>query len=314
MTFNVTIIGSNSAVPAHGRHPSAQVVNVHDYLFLVDCGEGTQMRFHEHQVKWNRIKQIFISHLHGDHYFGLVGLISTYHLLQRNKPLDIYGPEGLEAIIRLQLEAGHTTLCYPLQFHVIDTTVSKVIFEDKGVEVMTIPLHHRIPCAGFLFREKFEGRKVDKEKLAALQLPLHLIPPIKHVEDITDPHTGRIIPNKELTVPHPPARSYAYCSDTAYSETVIECVKGVDLVYHDCTFDKASEARAAATFHGTTEQAARVADAAGASQLLIGHFSARFENLDTLLEEARAIFPATELATEGSVFDVGVKAPHTAYN
>jgi ribonuclease Z len=312
MTFNVTILGSNSAVPAHGRHPSAQVINVHDQLYLVDCGEGTQMLFHQHQIKWNRIRQIFISHLHGDHYFGLVGLISTYHLLQRNKPLDIFGPQGLEEIIRLQLDAGHTQLCYPLQFHVIDTTISTVIFEDKGVEVSSIPLNHRIPCAGFLFREKFDGKKVDKEKLATLRLPLHIIPHIKRGEDIVDPHTGETIPNDELTIPHPARRSYAYCSDTAYSETVIQCVQGVDLLYHDCTFDKAGEERAAATFHGTTEHAAKVAAAADAGQLIIGHFSARFENLDPLLEEARAVFPATELALEGCVFDVGVTASQSA--
>ncbi len=304
MTFNVTIIGSNSAVPAHGRHPSAQVINVHDSLYLVDCGEGTQMLFHLYGVKCRRINQIFISHLHGDHYFGLVGLLSTYHLLKRQKPLTVYGPPGLEGIIRLQLEAGNTELCYNLTFVTIDTTAHQLIFEDKSTAVYSIPLNHRIPCSGFLFREKFNGKRIDKRKAESIGLPKHLFPHIKNGEDIEDPETGELIPNEKLTLPPYPERSYAYCSDTAYSEEVIECVKGVDMIYHDCTFNHENADRARATFHGTTTDAATVARKAGAGTLLIGHFSARYDDLNPLLEEARSVFPATELAIEGQTFEV----------
>jgi len=304
MTFSVTILGSNSAVPAHGRHPSAQVVNVKDSLYLIDCGEGTQMQFHNSGVRWSRIQQIFISHLHGDHYFGLIGLLSTYHLLKRNRPLDVFGPSGLEEIINLQLKAGNTTLNYPLTFHVVDTTSNKKIFEDKSVEVYSIPLNHRIPCAGFLFVEKSNGRKIDRKKIESLNLPNHLMPHLKNGEDIVHPVTGETLKNSSLTLPPPTSRSYAYCSDTAYSETVINCAQGANMLYHDCTFDKASAERARETFHGTTVDAAKVATQANITQLLIGHFSARFDNLDSLLVEAREVFPNTELAVEGSVFDV----------
>lgn len=304
MAFSITILGSNSAVPAHGRHPSAQIVNVHQKLYLVDCGEGTQMRFAQYGIRWNRINQIFISHLHGDHYFGLVGLISTFHLLKRNRPLDIYAPAGLEAILRLQLEAGHTQLCYPLQFHILDTTKHQVIFENKELSVSTLPLNHRIPCCGFLFREKTGDRKINKAKLEELGLPHHLLPKIKAGEDVLDPKSGQLLPNHSLTLPALRARSYAYCSDTTYFAPLEEQIRGVDVLYHDCTFDKAGTQRAIDTFHGTTEMAARLAVSAGVKQLLIGHFSAKYDDLSPLLAESRDIFPNTELALEGKIIEL----------
>lgn len=304
MSFSVTILGSNSAVPTHGRHPSAQVVHIKDKPYLIDCGEGTQMRFSVCGIKWNRINQIFISHLHGDHYFGLIGLISTYHLLKRNRPLDIYAPAGLEEIINVQLQAGNTTLCYQLTFHIIDTESHQVIFENKDVQVLSIPLNHRIPCAGFLFREQPKDKKIDKQKFQSLQLPFHLAPHLKAGEDVIDPQTGQLIRNEDITLPDKALRSYAYCSDTAYYEPIINWVRGVQLLYHDCTFDKAGTDRAKMTFHGTTEHAAQIALKAGAAKLLIGHFSAKYDDLQPLLEEAMAVFPHTELALETLVFEV----------
>jgi ribonuclease Z len=304
MAFSITILGSNSAVPAHGRHPSAQIVHVQQKLYLVDCGEGTQMRFAQYGIRWNRINQIFISHLHGDHYFGLVGLISTFHLLKRNKPLDIFAPAGLEAILRLQLEAGNTQLCYPIQFHIVDTTAHQVIFENKELMVSSLPLNHRIPCCGFLFQEKTGDRKINKAKIEELALPHHLLHRIKAGEDVTDPKTGELLTNQSLTLPPLRARSYAYCSDTTYFAPLEEQVKGVDVLYHDCTFDKAGTQRAIDTYHGTTEQAARLAQKAGVKKLLIGHFSAKYDDLSPLLAESQAIFPDTELALEGKIVEI----------
>ena len=304
MTFQITILGSNSAVPAHGRNPSAQVVEISKKPYLIDCGEGTQMRFSQYGIKSSRIEQIFISHLHGDHYFGLIGLISSYHLLRRNKPLDIFSPTGLEEIIRVQLEAGQTELCYPLHFHIVDTERHQMIFENRQMEVWSLPLNHRIPCSGFMFREKKKERRINKELFEAMQLPHHLAPRLKAGEDVQDPSTGEFLSNKKLTLPPNHERSYAYCSDTAYYEPLIDQIKDADILYHDCTFDKAGTDRAVQTYHGTTEHAATIAQKAGVSRLLIGHFSAKYEDLSPLLEEAREIFPETELALEGEVFQV----------
>lgn len=314
MSFTVTIIGSNSAVPAHGRHPSAQVVTISDKLYLVDCGEGTQMRFSACGVKWSKINQVFISHLHGDHYFGLIGLISTFHLLKRIKPLEIFGPAPLLAIINAQLEAGSTNLSYELIFHATDAKQPKVIFENDEITVETIILNHRIDCTGFLFREKQKERKINRDKMQEYNISFDYVPELKKGNNITIAETGEEFQNSELTIDPPHARSYAYCCDTAYDETIIPQIKHTDLFYHDCTFDASGAERAAETFHATTHQAATIAKKAGAHKLLIGHFSAKYSNLQPLLEEAREIFPATELAEEGITFEIPKKLEKVKVN
>ncbi len=299
MSFSVTVIGSNSAIPAHGRHPSAQVVTIHDKVYLIDCGEGTQIRLNEFGIKWMKTNQIFISHLHGDHYFGLIGVVSTCHLMRRNRPLDIYGPAGLEEIIRGQLLAGQTELVYELRFHVLDPTRSERIYENEDITVDTIVLNHRIPCLGFIFREKQRQRKIIREKLDALQIPVELIPDIKAGKDILDEATGERILNSEITIDPPRPRSYAYCCDTAYFPDLVSDIKGVDLLYHDSTFSEDSEQRAADTYHSTTKQAASIAVVAEVGKLMIGHFSSKYDDLQPLLKEAQEIFPNTVLAIEG---------------
>lgn len=304
MGFTITIIGSNSAVPAHGRHPSAQHISLQDKSYLIDCGEGTQMRMQELNIRQSRINHIFISHLHGDHYFGLIGLISTFHLLKRNKPLHIYAPKELLPIINIQLDAGQTRLCYEIIFHPLNPVSSEMIYENEDLSVYTIVLKHRIDCLGFLFKEKQRERKIIKEKMEEYTIPFDLVPDIKKGMDITDPETGKKISNKELTSDPLRARSYAYCSDTAYNEEMLVQIQGVDLIYHDCTFAEGSRERAIETYHSTTKQAAEIAKKANAKQLLIGHFSSKYENLQPLLAEAKEFFPETILAIEGRVVEI----------
>ncbi len=299
MSFSVTVIGSNSAIPAHGRHPSAQVVTINDKVYLIDCGEGTQMRLNEFGVKWMRVNQIFISHLHGDHFFGLIGVVSTCHLMRRNRPLDIYSPPGLESIIRDQLIAGQTELMYELRFHELNPEQSERIYENEDITVDTVVLNHRIPCLGFIFREKQRQRKIIREKLAEYQIPVEFIPDIKAGKDILDEGTGKRILNSEITTDPPRPRSYAYCCDTAYFPNIVPYIQGVDLLYHDCTFAEDSEQRAADTFHSTTIHAARIAQQAGVARLMIGHFSSKYDDLQVLLREAQSVFPLSILAIEG---------------
>ena len=301
MSFSVTVIGSNSAIPAHGRHPSAQVVNINDKLYLIDCGEGTQMRFNELGIKWMKINHIFISHLHGDHYFGLIGVVSTYHLLKRNRPLYIYGPQALIDILQLQLKVGQTDLCYELVFRPLDPTRSETIFDGEDITIDTIVLKHRIDCLGFLFREKQRERKINREKFHELDIPVELIPEIKKGKDILDEKTGERILNKDITLDPLRARAYAYCCDTALNPEMAAQIKGVDLIYHDCTFDAAGEQRAADTFHSTTLQAAQMASLAAVNKLMIGHFSSKYDDLRPLLEEAKTVFENCILAIEGKV-------------
>lgn len=304
MSFEVTIIGSNSAVPAHGRNPSAQVVTISDKLYLIDCGEGTQMRFQHCGIKWSKINHIFISHLHGDHYFGLIGLISTFHLLKRIKPLEIFAPAALLDIINAQLRAGETKLCYELIFHPTNAKHSQIIYENDEITVETIILNHRIDCTGFLFREKPKDRKINRDKMLEHTIAFDYVPELKKGNDIRLKETGETFANAELTIDPPHARSYAYCCDTAYDEKILPKIKNTDLLYHDCTFDKTSIERAKETFHTTTEQAATLAKKACVQKLLIGHFSAKYSDLNILLEEARQVFPNTELAIEGITFEI----------
>lgn len=304
MSFSVTIIGSNSAIPAHGRHPSSQLLTIQDKLYLIDCGEGTQMRFQELNIRSSRINHVFISHLHGDHYFGLIGLISTYHLLKRTRPLEIYAPKELEEIIQIQLRAGQTHLCYDIIFHTLDPGRSERILENDDIIVDTIVLKHRIDCLGFLFREKQRARKIIREKIEEYEIPLDLIPDLKKGYDVVDTRTGEKILNSQLTLDALRSRSYAYCTDTAFNTDMVETIRDVDLLYHDCTFDDSGSQRASDTYHSTTKQAAAMAKLAGAKQLMIGHYSSKYENLNPLLAEAKSVFENSILAIEGNTVTI----------
>lgn len=304
MPFRITILGSNSAVPAYNRHPSAQVINLREKLYLIDCGEGTQMRMDRLHIRRNRIEQIFISHLHGDHYFGLIGLITSLQLNGRIKPLTIFSPKGLEAIIDIQLKETRKEMSFDLRFVTTDTTKSKVIFENEDVAVSTVPLDHRIECAGFLFAEKQKQPNLLREKIEAYQIPIEQRPLIKEGADFVTAE-GHTIPHSELTKPARKPRSFAYCSDTAYSEPIIDIVKGVDLLYHEATFVNGSEERADLTRHSTAEQAATIAKKAEVKKLIVGHFSAKYKDLHPFLEQAQAVFANSALALEGETFEIG---------
>ncbi len=306
MKFEVQILGSNSALPAHGRHPSAQIVSIRNRVFLVDCGEGTQMQMVHYSIKPFKIDHVFISHLHGDHYFGLIGIITSYHLLGREKPLNIYGPKELKSIIELQLAAGgnSVSLNYNLIFHFTDNTGVNRIYEDDNMEVYSFPLKHRIPTTGFLFKEKQDGRRINKEVLQNLELELNSdhYKKLKNGEDIDV--NGRSFANNDLTIDPYKPRSYAYCSDTIYDEELVPIIKEIDLLYHESTFQHNALERAKQTYHSTSSQAATIAQMANVRELIIGHFSSKYYDLNELLNEAQEIFPNTSLALEGFTFEV----------
>ena len=303
MTFRLTILGSNSAIPAHGRFPSASVLNIREQLYLIDCGEGTQMRMNDFKIKRSRIHQIFISHLHGDHIFGLAGLITSFSLMGRKEPLTIYAPAGLREIIEVQFFHTQTTPVYELNFVEIDTGIHKKIFEDERVKVYSIPLEHRIPTCGFLFREQPDEPNFLIEKIAQYQIPVSKINEIKKGADFITAD-GKLIPNTELVKSAPSPRSFAYCSDTIYSEKIIPWIKGVDMLYHETTFLDNMSDYALLTKHTTARQAGIIARKAAAGMLITGHYSTRYENLDPILAEAREEFPNTFLGLDGERFDV----------
>ncbi|MEW6468950.1 MAG: ribonuclease Z [Bacteroidota bacterium] len=301
--FELTILGCSSATPTSDRNPTSQVLNVHEQLFLIDCGEAAQIQLRKYKIRFQKIDRIFISHLHGDHYLGLVGLLGTMHLLGRTKKLHVYAPKGLKEIVDIQHHYSDTFLRFPLEIRELDTQNRKIVFENDKVSVETIPLNHRIPCCGFLFREKPGERKMIVEKLAEYKIPVAYISKIKQGGDYVTAD-GRIIPNAELTLPPDPPRSYAYCSDTLYHPALIGQVNGAGLLYHEATFASDMAARAAETFHSTAAQAASIALQAGVKQLIIGHYSARYTELDVLHAEAKAIFENTLLAEEGKTYPV----------
>jgi ribonuclease Z len=303
MSFSVTILGSNSALPTSERYPTAQMLNVSERFFLIDCGEGTQMQLRKYKVKFSRINHIFISHLHGDHIFGLMGLISTLGLLGRKNDLHIFAHPDLEKLLQPQIDYYCADLPYKVVFKPIDPRHQQVIFEDDKVTVETIPLKHRIPACGYLFRQKPAPLKVRKACIDQFELSIAEIVKIKNGCDLRL-EDGTIIPNCELTEPSIPGYSYAFCSDTRYFEKLSTMVKDVDLLYHESTFTNADEQLARKTTHSTAEQAALTAKNANAKQLIIGHFSARHRDLSPYLEEAKNVFPNTQLALEGITFDV----------
>ena len=305
MTFSVTILGSNSAAPASERFPSAQLINIQDNLFLVDCGEGTQMQLRRYKIKYQRINHVFISHLHGDHYLGLMGLIFTYHLLNRKNELHIHAPVELQNIINLQLKAGDSRLVYPLIFHPIEPESNCVIFENEILSVQSIPLVHRVPVSGFIFREKPRLRNINIDALAGEKPVRADFESIRRGEDFINPD-GKVYKNSDITFAPIPLRSYAYCTDTLSVFESWRELNNIDLLYFETTFKHDLKEVAEEKYHSTTIQAATIAKDANVKKLIIGHFSGRYDNeyLPSFAEEAQTIFPNTFLALEGSTFDV----------
>jgi ribonuclease Z len=302
MAFKLTVLGCNSAIPTVERHPTAQLLNANERFFLIDCGEGTQVQLRKYQLSYQRIGHIFISHLHGDHYFGLIGLISSMHLLGRNKDLHIYAHQQLKAIIDLQLAASNTELNFPLFFHSIADDKEQLLFEDEAISVRNVLLNHSLKCSGFIFQEKKSRRKILKDKVEKYNIPFEKYNAIKDGSDWLD-GSGNMIVNNEITIENTSAHSYAFCTDTMYNEALIKKIKGVDLLYHEATFKKELSERAKETGHSTTFDAATIAKKAEVKNLLIGHFSQRYRNLDELLIETKEIFQNTYLAESGLTLD-----------
>lgn len=301
MRFEVTVLGSSSATPIFNRNPSAQLLNSLDKYYLIDCGEGIQQQLMRFDLKASRIDYIFISHLHGDHYLGLVGLLSSLHLNGRTRPLYLFGPPELKTIIDIHLQFSQTTLQYPIEFRPTKGDVSEVILENVDLTVETIILQHRIACTGFLFKQKKRLRKIIKEKVEEHHVPHDFIRLLKRGADYTD-ENGHVFRNEELTTDPDEPRSFAYCSDSIYDESYFYQLKNVDMLYHEATFMHDMLDRAQITFHTTARQAGEIAKVCEVKRLLIGHFSARYKNLGPLLEEARSEFLATDLAVEGRTF------------
>ena len=303
MRFEVHILGCGAALPLPGRNPTAQVVNVHEKQFLLDCGEGTQIALRKERIRMMRIDHICISHLHGDHYLGLPGLVSTFNLLGRTRPLHIYGPNRLKEVLNLHQEVGEGRLDFPLHFHPTSSEEPQVLFEDGSVQLESFPVKHRIPTTGFLLREKEREPGVKRDWVRRHDLVPSEILALKRKEDVVR-GDGTRIAYAEACHPVPAVRSYAFAADTRYWEPLAEFIRGVDLLYHEATFDEAMKARAEKTFHSTARQAARIAERAGVGRLVLGHVSARYDRFDSLLEEARAVFPETVMAEDGMMLEV----------
>ncbi|MCS3800933.1 ribonuclease Z [Niastella sp. OAS944] len=295
----VTILGNNSALPAYDRHPTSQVVTLDDNLFLVDCGEGTQQQLAKYRIRWSRINYIFISHLHGDHYFGLPGFLHSMGLLHRENDLHLFAPAPLQKILDLQLEAASNLLPYPLHFYPLEK--EGVIVQNDKFKVTCFPTKHRIPCWGFRFDQVRAPRRVNPEKAIEYGVPAAFYDRLKWGDDYTN-KKGELIENEWVTNPGVKPLSYAYSADTIYDEELIEKFRGVDLLYHETTYLKDLDLRAAMRFHSTTAQAACIAKKAQVGRLLIGHFSSKYDKLDIFEQEACEVFPDTSLALEGVTF------------
>ncbi len=296
--FELLILGSSSASPTSERNSSAQLLNIAERFFLIDCGEATQIQLRRYKAKFQSIDHIFISHLHGDHFFGLPGLLSSMHLLGRKQTLNIYAPKELKQVMDLLNQVSETQLNYTINWHFTENKGKNLIFEDEKVMVYSFPLKHRIFCTGFLFCEKPLDRKIDKYRLERLNISVADILKLKKGMDVVS-QAGELIKNSEATLDPPLPRSYAYCSDTIQNKQTVDFVKNVDLLYHESTFLEDKAERAAKTYHTTARQAAEIAKAAGAKRLLLGHFSARYGNLEEFIHEASAVFEHCELAIDG---------------
>lgn len=303
VSFKLTILGSSGALPAYGRFPTSQYLNIQNKHFLIDSGEGVQMQLMRYQIPIHKIDHIFISHLHGDHYLGLMGLLFSMHLQRRVNDLHLHSQKGLDEIILLQLKYSKSSLNFTIVFHSFDASQVQVLHEDDVLTVHTIPLIHKLDCAGFLFREKPKLRKINKEKLREGMLLQH-IAQLKTGADVYDEMRNLLYRNSEYTLPSQPSLSYAFCSDTAWNENMIEQIREVDLLYHEATFMEEEKDKAKETKHSTAAEAATMAKQCAARKLLIGHFSARYRELEPMLAEAREIFSNTELAIEGNTFEL----------
>lgn len=301
--MKLTILGCYAATPRTFTNPTSQVLEINNELFLIDCGEGTQVELRRNKVKFGRIRHVFISHLHGDHFYGLIGLISTFMLLKRESELHIYGPKGIKEIITLQLKLSKSWTSYPLYFHELNSSSPELILETKKVTVETIPLDHRIYTNGFLFREKPGDRKLLMEEVEKYAIDVAYYKGIKKGKDaILD--DGRIIPNEKLTAPPEPTKSYAYCSDTAYAPQIVPQLKNVTALYHESTFLEQHAYLAAPTKHSTAREAAAIAREAGVSKLILGHYSTRYNSIQNFKMEAEEIFPNVELSDDGKLIDL----------
>ena len=300
--MQLTILGCYAATPRTITNPTSQLLEINNRMFLIDCGEGTQVQLRKNKIKFSKINQIFISHLHGDHFFGLIGLISTFSLLGRTTDLHVYGPKGIKEIILLQLKLSNSWTNYGLFFHELESDESETVFEDEKVLVRTIPLKHRVYTNGFLFQEKAGARKLNKDAVQNYEIDSCYYQKIKNGKDITL-EDGRIISNSELTFDPIQPKSYAFCSDTVYHEAVLPIIENVDVLYHESTFLESEENLAQKTLHSTAKEAARIALKANAKQLILGHYSTRYESINLFKEEAETIFPEVLLAEDGISFE-----------
>ena len=303
MNFEVTILGSGAAVPTLRRNPTSQYVVCNDRHILIDCGEGTQMQIRNYGIRFQRLTHILISHLHGDHFFGLVGLLSTMHLMGRDKGITVYGPKELESIVKSQLEIGGAKLDFDLQFVATDPKNSQLIFEDKLIEIHSFPLKHRIPTTGFLIREKAKEFNLNSEAIKGSGLKIEHFHLLKKGEDVLD-EDGQIFRFKDYTFPPKLSYSYAFCSDTKYDVSIVPYVKDVSVLYHEATFTEKDSERAKATFNSTAAQAADIAKRANVGKLYLGHLSARYESTAAHLSEAAKFFENTEVVEDGMKFTI----------
>jgi len=301
--MKVTVLGSSSALPTSQRYPSAHVLTAYGRMFLIDCGEGTQMQLRKCGIRFGRINDIFISHLHGDHVFGLYGLLSTFNLMGRTNPIRLHAPANYDLLLRSHLSDFDIHLNFEIVFVPLQGNEPTIVYEDKHLTVAAFPLKHRIQAYGFVFREKPADRNIIKEKIEEYSIPIYRIPGIKKGQDFVNSE-GLVIKNDEITVPPPNPLSYAYCSDTMYFARLSSFVKGVNLLYHEATFDSFMEKLARKVMHSTTLDAAKTALKANVGTLMIGHFSARYDDVTTLVDEARTIFPSTIPAIDGNTYDI----------
>lgn len=301
--MKLTILGCHSATPRINSNPTSQVLEINNHIFLIDCGEGTQIQLRKQKIKFSRIKHIFISHLHGDHYFGLVGLISTFRLLTREADLHIYAPKGLKEVITLQMKLSDSWTNYQLFFHELESKSSELIFEDDKVEVYTIPLNHRVYTNGFLFKEKPAERKLDMNAVLNAQIDKSYFRKLKQGFDVEN-EKGEIISNALLTKNPPKPKSYAFCSDTLFHPEIIPVINNVNAIYHESTFLEKHRHLCEQTKHSTAKQAAEIAKQANAKTLILGHYSTRYDDLNLFKEEAQTVFKNVELAEDGVVFNI----------
>ncbi len=300
--MKITILGCYSATPRTITNPTSQVVELSNQMFLVDCGEGTQVQIRRKKIKFSRIQRVFISHLHGDHFFGLIGLISTFSLLNRQDELHIYGPKGIKDVILLQIKLSQSYTSYPLYFHELESTESELIFENEKVEVYTIPLKHRVYTNGYLFKEKNKKRKLNIAAVEEYGIDIAYYQKIKNGGDIIL-ENGEVISNEKLTLPSDEPQSYAFCSDTQYLESIVPIIKNVDVLYHESTFLEQDQSKTVHTMHSTAKEAATIALKANAKHLILGHYSTRYKDLQPFKDEAETIFPSVFLAEDGKEFN-----------